>query len=89
MRRVRLSPEPREEVIPMAKLTTKGRERMKSTQFAIPKKKAYPINDKAHARNALARVERHGTAKEKAKVRNAVKKKYSSIGQDATKSKNR
>ncbi len=33
----------------MAKLTTKGRKRMKSKQFAIPKEKAYPINDKARS----------------------------------------
>lgn len=48
----------------MAKLTTKGRKRMKSKQFALPKEKAYPINDKAHARNALARVAQNGTAAE-------------------------
>ena len=64
----------------MAKLTTKGRKRMNSKQFALPKEKAYPINDKAHARNALARVAQNGTAAEKAKVRKAVKKRYPSLG---------
>jgi hypothetical protein len=68
----------------MAKLTSKGRERMKSSEFAIPKKRAYPINDKAHARNALARVAQNGTPAEQAKVRKAVKKKYPSIGKEAT-----
>lgn len=37
---------------------------------------AYPIHDKAHAANALARVEQHGTPAEKKKVRAAVKRKY-------------
>ncbi len=64
----------------MAKLTSKGRKRMKSSSFAIPSKRKYPINDKAHARNALARVAQHGTPKEKAQVRRAVKRKYPSIG---------
>jgi hypothetical protein len=64
----------------MAKLTSKGRKRMKASSFAIPSKRKYPINDKAHARNALARVAQHGTPKEKAQVRRAVKRKYPSIG---------
>lgn len=64
----------------MAKLTSKGRKRMKSSSFALPGKKAYPIPDKAHARNALARVAQHGTPAEKAKVRRAVKRKFPSIG---------
>lgn len=37
---------------------------------------AYPIQDKAHGANALARVEQHGTPAEKAKVRAKVKAKY-------------
>lgn len=56
------------------------RKRMKSSSFAIPKKRKYPIHDKAHARNALARVSQHGSSAEKAKVRRAVKSRYPSIG---------
>jgi hypothetical protein len=63
----------------MANLTTKGRKRMKKDEFAIPDKKAYPINDKEHARNALSRVSQNGTPAEKAKVRKAVYKKYPSL----------
>jgi hypothetical protein len=66
--------------IPMAKLTAKGRKRMKSSSFALPGKRKYPINDRAHARNALARVSAHGTAAEKKRVRAAVKRKFPSIG---------
>lgn len=60
----------------MAKLTYAARKKLKPKQFAIPDEKAYPIEDVAHARNALARVAQHGTPAEKAKVRAAVKKKY-------------
>ena len=49
-------------------------------QFAIPGKRAYPINDKSHARNALARVAQHGTPAQKSQVRAAVHRKYPGIG---------
>jgi hypothetical protein len=64
----------------MAKLSTKSRKRMKSSTFALPGKRKYPIPDKAHARNALARVAQHGTPAEKKKVRAAVHRKFPSIG---------
>lgn len=67
----------------MAKLSAKGRKRIKKSNFAVPKgkgknksKNSYPIHDKAHARNALARVSQHGTAEEKRLVRNKVAKKF-------------
>ncbi|NMM93905.1 DUF6582 domain-containing protein [Bifidobacterium oedipodis] len=60
----------------MAKLTSRGRKRMKSSQFAIPSQRKYPINDRAHARAALSSVAQHGTPAEKQKVRKAVKRKY-------------
>ncbi len=47
---------------------------------------AYPIPDKAHARNALARVSQYGTPAEKARVRAAVKAKFG-IGTDISKKK--
>ena len=65
----------------MAKLTAKQRKKLKTSQFALPRQRAYPINDKAHARMALAMVSKHGTEGEKYKVRRAVKKKYPSIDQ--------
>jgi glycerol-3-phosphate dehydrogenase len=65
----------------VAKLTAKARKKIKPKNFALPKKKAYPIQDKSHARNALARVSQHGTPAQKKKVRAAVKKKYPSIKQ--------
>ena len=40
---------------------------------------AYPIQDKAHGANALARVADNGTPAEQAKVRAAVKAKYPNL----------
>jgi len=63
----------------MAVLTSRGRKRLSSGKFALPGRR-YPIHDRAHARNALARVAQHGTASEKARVRAAVKRRFPSIG---------
>jgi len=63
----------------MAKLTYRQRKRLKSSSFAIPSKRKYPINDISHARNALARVAQHGTPSEKTQVKRAVYKKYPSL----------
>jgi len=41
----------------MAKeLSTKTRKKLGKKLFALPNKRRYPIPDKTHARNALARV---------------------------------
>jgi len=40
----------------MAELDAKKRNRLSSKKFAEPDKRAYPIEDKAHARNAKARA---------------------------------
>jgi hypothetical protein len=40
----------------MSKLATKQRRHLSKDQFAEPAKRAYPIEDKAHARNAKARA---------------------------------
>jgi len=66
----------------MAKLTTKARKAIPTKSFALPGRR-YPIEDKSHARNALARVSQHGSPAEKSKVRAAVRRKYPSIGQHA------
>ena len=40
----------------MAKLSTDKRNALPAKDFAEPKQRAYPIEDKAHARNAKARA---------------------------------
>jgi hypothetical protein len=64
----------------MAKLSTDARKKIPTKSFAEPDKRKYPIEDEAHARNALSRVAQSGTPAEKAKVKAAVKKKYPSLG---------
>ncbi len=66
----------------MAKLSTAARKALPAKAFAEPDKRKYPIENQAHAKNALARVSQSGTPAEKAKVRQAVKKKYPSIGKN-------
>lgn len=40
----------------MSKLTTKTRKSLPKSAFAEPSKRKYPIEDKAHAKNAKARA---------------------------------
>lgn len=41
----------------MAKLTSKKRNGLPSSDFALPKERKYPVNDKSHAANAKARAQ--------------------------------
>jgi hypothetical protein len=41
----------------MAKLTAKKRNSLPAKEFALPKERKYPINDKSHAANAKARAQ--------------------------------
>lgn len=63
----------------MANLTAAHRRRLPKADFADQADRKYPIPDKSHARNALARVANKSPAM-KAKVRAAVHRKYPSIG---------
>lgn len=40
----------------MSELSAKARDKLPAKDFAEPDKRAYPIEDKAHARNAKARA---------------------------------
>lgn len=59
----------------MAKLTTKERKDLPKSDFALPGGR-YPIEDKNHARDALARVAQNGTPAEIAEVHRKVRAKY-------------
>lgn len=62
----------------MARLSYKRRKKLPEKDFALPGGR-YPIEDKAHARNALARVSQHGSPEEKATVKRKVHKKFPGI----------
>jgi hypothetical protein len=59
----------------MAKLTAEDRNRLPDSDFALPGGR-YPIPDRSHAQNALARVSQNGTPEEKAKVRAKVRARF-------------
>jgi hypothetical protein len=62
----------------MTKLTTAVRKKLPKAAFSLPGRR-YPIEDKAHARNALSRVSQDGTAAEKATVRRKVHGRFPGI----------
>lgn len=66
----------------MAKLTAETRNKLPGKSFAGPER-SYPIEDKSHARNALARVSQHGSPALQKRVRAAVHRKYPGIGKRA------
>lgn len=63
----------------MARLTAAARKKLPASDFALGKGH-YPIEDKAHARNALSRVSQFGSSSEQARVRAKVHKKFPGIG---------
>ena len=65
----------------MARLSASQRRNLPRGDFAMPKQRKYPINDRSHARNALARVSQYGSPAQKTRVRSAVRKKYPGIRQ--------
>ena len=67
----------------MAKLTTKKRKSLSSKSFVFPKSRKFPIEDAAHARDALSRAAHKGGSIE-SKVKAAVHKKYPGIGKKSS-----
>lgn len=59
----------------MTALTTKARHSIAGSNFALPGRR-YPIEDRPHAQNALARVSQNGSSSEKTPVRSKVAAKY-------------
>jgi hypothetical protein len=66
----------------MAKLTMSERKALPKSDFAVPSKApgpgSYPINDKAHARNALSRASQFGSKAVKAIVKSKADRKLGS-----------
>lgn len=53
----------------MAKLTAAKRRGLRTSVFAVPSRRAFPINDKAHARAALRLIGHAHSAAEKRAIR--------------------
>lgn len=64
----------------MAKLTTKGRRALPSADFANPKERKFPIQDKSHIKAAES-YERFATPAEKQKIDAAANKAFPKRGQ--------
>lgn len=69
----------RRQSLSAAVLTSKQRDNLPDSAFALPGRR-YPIPDRAHAANALARVAQNGTSSEKARVKAAVCRKFPDMG---------
>lgn len=64
----------------MSKLTSNKRDHLPANDFAEPEKRAYPIEDKAHARNAKARASQAAHAGRISKAEEAkIDKKADSV----------
>jgi len=55
----------------LADLSSKARKKLPAKDFAEPEKRAYPIEDKAHARNAKARASQQVKAGKMSKAEEA------------------
>lgn len=53
----------------MARLTASARRGLRTSAFAVPSRRAFPIHDKAHARAALALIRHARSPAEKAAIR--------------------
>ena len=69
----------------MSKLTYEQRMRLPARDFVFPKTREYPIQDAAHARNALARVSRFGTRYQKMEVCKKVHRRFPRIHEQSCK----
>lgn len=73
----------------MARLSTKQRKAIPKSDFAVPSKApgsgSYPIPDRAHAQNALARASQFGSPAVKKAVRAKVAAKYPGMGKKGRK----
>jgi hypothetical protein len=65
----------------MAKLTAATRKKIPTSEFALPGRR-YPIEDEAHAHNALARVSQDGTTAEKKTVQRKVHRLFPNLKQE-------
>ena len=63
----------------MARLTKEERDALPDSEFAIPERREYPIPDRTHAVDALARVSENGDEGEKLRVAQAVHRKFPDI----------
>lgn len=62
-------------------LKAADRQALPDKAFALPGRR-YPIPDRAHAANALARASQHATPKEQATIKRKVARRYPGLGKE-------
>lgn len=62
----------------MAKLSSKTRNKLPDSAFALPGKRKFPIENPSHARNALAR-KHFASPEEQSEITAKVKRRYPNI----------
>ena len=67
----------------MAKLSTKDRNKLDDSDFGIPEKRMYPLNDKAHVESAV-RLFGHASNKDKPKLARRILAKANEYGMDTS-----
>ena len=60
----------------MARLTYKRRKKLPKRQFALPSKRAYPIDTRQRAINALGKAKRFASPAQRKVIKRAVCKRY-------------
>jgi hypothetical protein len=63
----------------MARLTAARRNKLPSSQFALPEKDGYPVDTANRARVALGRAKQNATPAEQSRIRAKVKREYPSM----------
>jgi len=63
----------------MARLTAQRRKELPKGDFALPSKRAYPLDTKNRARNALSRAAQNASPSQQAEIKRKVERKYPSI----------
>lgn len=58
------------------KLSTEERKKLKSSDYALPKERAYPMHTVEHAKDSLTRSAQGSSPDEHAKVKAAIQKRY-------------
>lgn len=61
------------------RITAEARRELPKSDFAVPGRRAYPVDTAGRARNALARVSQFGSPAEKREVRAKVARRYPDI----------
>lgn len=72
----------------MAPLSYKSRKNLPTSEFALPGKRKYPIENASHARNALARAH-FASPEEQATIKAKVRRRFPNIKVEGESSKSR